>query len=195
MQTAAFSTGTPLHNAVRNPQQQQRSMRVQALFTRTKPAVKEPEPVAPPKKGLFSLGSGKKTAVAEPATKKASKAPAKQTDKAEEYKKRVGVFGSVTSALDFAEVRSKSDAELLYDAKYGKRGADGRMSREQYGALRRKIGGTAKDYWKDWVDVKGQYVEKGYVSTESASVPGLPFLVGTVALMLAALGYVVANTS
>jgi len=33
-------------------------------------------------------------------------------------------------------------------AKYGKRGEDGKMSREQYQALRRKVGGTAKDYWK-----------------------------------------------
>jgi len=41
-------------------------------------------------------------------------------------------------------VRSKSDAELLYEAKYGKRGADGKMSREQYAALRRRVGGTAK---------------------------------------------------
>ena len=42
------------------------------------------------------------------------------------------------------QVRSKSDAELLYEAKYGKRGADGKMSREQYAALRRRVGGTAK---------------------------------------------------
>jgi hypothetical protein len=47
-------------------------------------------------------------------------------------------------ALDFSAPRSKRDADLLYEAKYGKRGEDGRMSREQYGALRRKIGGTAK---------------------------------------------------
>ena len=53
------------------------------------------------------------------------------------------------SALDFAETRSKRDAELLYEAKYGERGPDGKMTREQYQALRRKIGGTAKDYWKD----------------------------------------------
>jgi hypothetical protein len=46
------------------------------------------------------------------------------------------------------QTRSKRDAELLWDAKYGERGADGKMSREQYAALRRKIGGTAKDYWK-----------------------------------------------
>lgn len=42
------------------------------------------------------------------------------------------------------QVRSKNDAELLYEAKYGKRGEDGKMTREQYAALRRRVGGTAK---------------------------------------------------
>lgn len=55
------------------------------------------------------------------------------------------------NAFDFSQVRSKKDRELLYEAKYGERGADGKMTREQYAALRRKVGGTAKDYWKDWV--------------------------------------------
>ena len=35
-----------------------------------------------------------------------------------------------------------------------------RMSPEQAQALRRKVGGTAKDYWKGWVEVKGNYVDK-----------------------------------
>lgn len=47
-------------------------------------------------------------------------------------------LGSFISALDFAEVRSKSDAALLYEAKYGKLN-NGKMSREQYQALRRKV--------------------------------------------------------
>ena len=34
------------------------------------------------------------------------------------------------------------------------------MSAEQAQALRRKVGGTAKDYWKGWVEVKGNYVDK-----------------------------------
>jgi hypothetical protein len=53
--------------------------------------------------------------------------------------------------------RGHADAEMLYDAKYGKL-ENGRMTREQYAALRRKVGGTAKDYWKSWIDVKGDYV-------------------------------------
>lgn len=35
-------------------------------------------------------------------------------------------------ALDFSEVRSYEDAKLLSDAKYGVRGKDGMMTRDQY---------------------------------------------------------------
>jgi len=37
------------------------------------------------------------------------------------------------------------------------------MSREQYAALRRKIGGTYRDFFKDSIDVVGDYVEEGWV--------------------------------
>lgn len=73
------------------------------------------------------------------------------------------------------------------------------MTPEQYQALRRRVGGTAKDYWKTWIEVKGDYVDKGYVAKEetslSTSVPGLPFLVITVLGLFGALGYVVSQTS
>lgn len=65
----------------------------------------------------------------------------------------------------------------------------------QYMALRRKVGGTARDYWKDWVDVKGQYVDKGYVSDESSTVVALPFLIAVVLSLFGSLAYVVAQTS
>lgn len=56
-----------------------------------------------------------------------------------------------------------------------------------------------KDYWKDWVDVKGEYTEKGYVardrSATAASVPALPFLVAVIVGLFAATAYVVAATS
>ena len=118
----------------------------------------------------------------------------KTIDKASEYKKRQGLLGSVVGSFDFAEVRSKSDAELLYDAKYGKL-EDGKMTREQYQALRRKVGGTAKDYWKDWVDVKGEYTDKGYVSEDTNGVVGLPFLLAVVVALLGTAAYVVSQTS
>jgi hypothetical protein len=35
------------------------------------------------------------------------------------------------------------------------------------------VGGTAKDYWKDWVEVSGDYTDEGYVSRQNASVPGV----------------------
>jgi len=73
----------------------------------------------------------------------------KTTTTTTETKKKTSFLSQTISALDFAETRSKRDAELLYEAKYGERGPDGKMTREQYQALRRKIGGTAKDYWKD----------------------------------------------
>lgn len=99
-----------------------------------------------------------------------------------------------TDAIDFSEVRSKSDAKLLYEAKYGKR-ENGKMTREQYGALRRKIGGTSKDYFKEWVEVKGDYTDKGYVAESTGLPPAFPFLLATVLGLVAALGYVVSQTS
>jgi len=38
----------------------------------------------------------------------------------------------VLEAFDFSKTRSKEDARLLNDARYGKRGDDGKMSKEQY---------------------------------------------------------------
>lgn len=104
----------------------------------------------------------------------------------ESKKGKQSLFSSVTEALDFSQVRSAEDAQLLEDARDATR-SGGRMSREQvhlqkpaypssscciiillclqfqlmsgfflfvmqYGALRRKIGGTYKDFFKSYIE-------------------------------------------
>lgn len=103
-------------------------------------------------------------------------------------KSKQSLFGSVTEALDFSQVRSAEDAGLLDEAREATR-AGGRMNKAQvnfilyrtcrflhklsktgynicwvgligynfhffwqYGALRRKIGGTYKDFFKAYVE-------------------------------------------
>jgi hypothetical protein len=64
--------------------------------------------------------------------------------------KKQGFLSQFTDAIDFAQVRSDGDRDLLDKAKStlgGKRqkGQDRqKMSKEQYQALRRKVGGTAR---------------------------------------------------
>jgi hypothetical protein len=60
-------------------------------------------------------------------------------------------------------------------------------------ALRRKIGGTARDYWKDWIEA--DVFENTYTKAGGPEVPYLPFLVGVVVAMLAATVYVVSQTA
>ena len=166
------------------------------LFSRQRAVVEEAPPPPPAKKGLFGFGGGKAAAApAAPAKGRAAAPAAKKLDKADEYKKRQG-FGGILGSFDLAEVRSKSDAVLLYEAKYeAKKGA--KMTPEQAAALRRKVGGTAKDYWKSWIEPQGEYVDKGYVSDDEAgpAIPAVGFLVAVTAGVLAATYFVVAATS
>jgi len=67
-----------------------------------------------------------------------------------------------------ARQTEQTDKQLLSQARTMGKGE--KLSPDQYQALRRKIGGTAKDYWKDWVEVEGQYVDKGYVDRSNKGV-------------------------
>ena len=51
------------------------------------------------------------------------------------------------------------------------------MSDASAAALRRKVGGTKSGFFGETVDVKGKYVEQGYVSSKGTEVAYLPFIV------------------
>lgn len=100
---------------------------------------------------------------------------------------------SVTRALDFQEDIS-ADRGLLARAKSMQKGD--KMSKEEYGALRRKVGGTKGGFFGESVDVKGKYVEAGYVDAESELVGDLayaPFLGLVVFAVLATTVWVAAQ--
>lgn len=51
------------------------------------------------------------------------------------------------------------------------------MSDASAAALRRKVGGTKSGFFGETVDVKGKYVEQGYISSKGTEVAYLPFIV------------------
>ena len=78
------------------------------------------------------------------------------------------------AALDFQE-DIKADRNALAAAKRLKSGE--KMSDASAAALRRKVGGTKSGFFGETVDVKGKYVEQGYVSSKGTEVAYLPFIV------------------
>lgn len=137
-----------------------------------------PPPPPPPEKKRFSpFGNTKKTAASPPQqqqfayeeTKTEAYARIKkqrELRKAEfEARERGGLSQAlfkVTRALDFQEDIA-ADRGLLSAAKRMKKGES--MTTEQYGALRRKVGGTKGGFFGESVDVKGEYTDSGWTRT------------------------------
>lgn len=71
-----------------------------------------------------------------------------------------------------AREQMKQDSRLLWDARQNVGKGGKKMDREQYAALRRKVGGTARDYFKDWVDVDGALSGKARQSSIATINPG-----------------------
>lgn len=117
---------------------------------------------------------------------KKKKAAPKKEKKPE---KKQGFLSQFTDAIDFAQVRSNDDRDLIDGAKskLGAKRQKGqpreKMSREQYQALRRKVGGTARDYWKDFVEADEVEARR----SSGVSLPtGFPFLLAIVAGVIVA---------
>lgn len=149
-----------------------------------------------PSSGRVCARPARRTSVA-PAALFGKKAAVAVKEPETKTKAKQSVLSQTLNAFDFTSTRSEKDADLLYEAKYGKRGEDGRMTPEQYQALRRKVIGTSKDFFKSWVEEdQVKNIKTYYKPTEAAgTVPYLPFLVGVIVAMLATTVLVVVKTS
>ena len=68
------------------------------------------------------------------------------------------------------------------------------MSREQYGALKRKVGGTSNGFFGENIFANGEYLEKGYeiqAQEEPVQPLGGAFLYFVLLAVLATTAYVV----
>jgi hypothetical protein len=95
------------------------------------------------------------------------------------------------SAVNFEE-DIEADRGLLAQAK--RMGKGDKMSREQYGALQRKVGGTKGGFFGENIFAKGEYLDKGYVETaeeQPVEVVAKPFLALVLVGVLATTVYVV----
>jgi len=78
--------------------------------------------------------------------------------------KAPGFLSQVTGALDFQE-NIKEDRGLLNSASQLRKGE--KLSDAQYGAVRRKVGGTKGGFFGETVEVEGAYTDKGYVDKDA----------------------------
>ena len=86
----------------------------------------------------------------------------------------------------------EADRGLLAQAK--RMGKGEKMSREQYGALQRKVGGTKGGFFGENIFARGEYLDKGYVETaeeQPVEVVAKPFLALVLVGVLATTVYVV----
>ena len=187
-----------------------RSVTTRAFWKKEPPAPPPPPPPEP--KGLAKL-FGKKSAGGAPPAQRENvrdveyvyqesmsdayarvKKQREMTKKKFEAKEKGGlslfVFNAL-SAVNFEE-DIEADRGLLAQAK--RMGKGDTMSREQYGALQRKVGGTKGGFFGENVFAKGEYLDKGYVETaeeQPAEVVAKPFLALVLVGVLATTAYVV----
>jgi hypothetical protein len=186
-----------------------RSVTTRAFWKKEPPAPPPPPPPEP--KGLAKL-FGKKSAssaAAPPANVRdveyvyqesmsdayaRVKKQREMTKKKFEAKEKGGLslfMFNALSAVNFEE-DIEADRGLLAQAK--RMGKGDKMSREQYGALQRKVGGTKGGFFGENIFAKGEYLDKGYVETaeeQPVEVVAKPFLALVLVGVLATTVYVV----
>jgi hypothetical protein len=200
MYAREFITSTPVVAARQTTSRRRVETTTRAIFKKRAPPVVEAPP--PAKKSLFG-GFGSRGSAAERQSEVRDFEYNAAETKAEAYarirkqramrkaefeaKEKGGLSAAlwkVTRALDFQE-DIESDRGLLSAARSMKKGD--KMSTEQYGALRRKVGGTKSGFFGESVDVKGKYTDRGYVDEDEVgtSVLGQGFLGAVVVAVLA----------
>ncbi|GHP09366.1 hypothetical protein PPROV_000810200 [Pycnococcus provasolii] len=118
-----------------------------------------------------------------------------------EFFEKFGGVGSalngVIGALDFQEDIAE-DRDLIKSLRNLGKGE--KMSREQYGALRRKVGGTKSGFFGETVESEGRYLESGWLAGTRSfdeddadtdnGFKSAPIILGGSATLLAAVGAV-----
>ena len=184
-----------------------RSVTTRAFWKKEPPAPPPPPPPEP--KGLAKLFGKKAAAPPPPANVRdveyvyqesmsdayaRVKKQREMTKKKFEAKEKGGLslfMFNALSAVNFEE-DIEADRGLLAQAK--RMGKGDKMSREQYGALQRKVGGTKGGFFGENIFAKGEYLDKGYVETaeeQPVEVVAKPFLALVLVGVLATTVYVV----